>query len=252
MDYSNIQIVKRYIQDDKLCRKNIGMKIKDFRQEKMMVNRDMLSRKIDYSFCTLTNVEIGRYYPKFDLLARLTKYGNYPIYFVLNQKCHIEPKYDDIRLLMDFSDEQKVKILLRLMCERNHLIHLYNEKIIDDICLTRETVNKDHVGYLIMLERVKQGISQKTLAEQLGVKVKKIKDIENGNSSIPFKKIYFISFLLNVPIDYFLMDCIESKQYIVNYLLTEVFDGLDDEERDFYIKYIELFRYKIQKKKKKY
>ena len=228
-----------------MCRKNIGMEIKNFRCKKMMVNRDMLSRKIDYSFCTLTNVEIGKYYPKVDLLARLTKYGNYPIYFVLNQNCHIEPQYDDIKLLKNCSDTQKIKILMRLMCERNNIIHLYNEKIIDNMCMTKEELNKDNIGYLIMLERVKKNISQKTLAEHLGVKVKKIKDIEKGNSSIPFKKIYFISFLLNVPIDYFLMECIEPKQYIINYLLTEVFEGVDDKEREFYIKYIEVLKYKM-------
>ena len=247
MYQKSVETVQKYFEDDVLCKKDIGMKIKDFRCGNLFLNRDTLSRKMEYSFCTIANVETGKYYPKLEMVTRLVNVSKMPLYFVLQQPCRIRVDYNDLRAFEKCTENQRVRILMRLLCEKCGQLQLYDEKIMDDICHTKPHINPDNLGYLLMFERKRRGIGRSKLAKWLGVEEKKIGDMEKGNASVPFKKIYFISCLFEVPVDFFIMECLQSKQYIVNYLLTEVFLDADEKSHEFYRRYIETFRYKYEK-----
>lgn len=246
MDNENIKLVQKYFSDDVLCKKDIGVKIKDFRCGNMFINRDTLSRKMNYSFCTIANVETGKHYPKLDMVSKLVNISGKPLYFVLRQNCSIRADYFDFNKFEKCTDNQKVKILMRLLCEKCNRIWLYDEAVIDDLCNTKAGNNIDNLGYLVMFERERRGISRDTLGKWMGVKGKKIRDIEKGNASIPFKKIYFISCLFNAPVDFFIMESLKSKRYVINYLITEVFDRADEKSNEFYRRYIDTFKYKYE------
>ena len=245
MTNENVELVRKYRENDELCKKTIGMDLKNFRLEKLGMNRETFSRRIDYSFCTITNVENGKYYPGIDLLTRISKQGDVPLYYLLNQECRLRPKYEDYLLFQGLKEDEIVRILMRLMCEKNDLLSLYDAGMIQELCVNKEYPNPDHVGYLIRLERIKRKVTVRNLSECMGITEKKVKDMEKGNASLPLKKLYFISLLLGVPIDFFLMECIESKRHVIHYLLSDVFGGLNEREREFYVRYIDVLKYKL-------
>lgn len=60
------------------------------------------------------------------------------------------------------------------------------------------------VGQRVRLRRMLQGVSQKVLAEQLGVTFQQVQKYENGQNRISAGKLKLIAASLNVPVQFFL------------------------------------------------
>ena len=60
-----------------------------------------------------------------------------------------------------------------------------------------------HVGKRLKQQRLLQGISQESLAKQLGITFQQIQKYENATNRISASKLYQLSQVLEVPIQYF-------------------------------------------------
>ena len=63
-------------------------------------------------------------------------------------------------------------------------------------------------------------------------------NIETDNSKISFENLRRISEVLNIPMDYFFMSGLNDKDIVIRYLLKDIFDDLDNENRDLMKMYI--------------
>lgn len=78
---------------------------------------------------------------------------------------------------------------------------------------TRSTTAVDaHVGMMVKLRRVELDISQDKLATALGITSQQLKKYERGANRIGASRLYDISELLDVPIQYFFRDYGNNRQ----------------------------------------
>ncbi|MDD9919621.1 MAG: helix-turn-helix transcriptional regulator [Alphaproteobacteria bacterium] len=69
-----------------------------------------------------------------------------------------------------------------------------------------------HVGQRLKQQRKLQGISQESLAKQLGITFQQIQKYENGNNHISARKLYELSQILKTPIQFFFENYQKSPQ----------------------------------------
>ena len=71
-----------------------------------------------------------------------------------------------------------------------------------------------HVGQRLKQQRILQGISQESLAKQLGITFQQIQKYENGTNRISASKLYELSQILKTPIQFFFENYQKSTQPI--------------------------------------
>lgn len=69
-----------------------------------------------------------------------------------------------------------------------------------------------HIGKRIKLRRSLMGMSQKTMAEELGITFQQIQKYETAKNRVAASRLYHIACILKVPFDYFIMDFEKGKQ----------------------------------------
>ena len=99
-------------------------------------------------------------------------------------------------------------------------------------------LNVDYVlvGQKIKEKRNKLGLTQEKLAEKCNLSVGYIAHIERGSKSLSLETAVKISHVLNVSIDYLLMDEIEEQDRVLNSLETEL-NSLDPKQKDKFIRF---------------
>lgn len=71
-----------------------------------------------------------------------------------------------------------------------------------------------HVGGRLRLRRILLGISQKEMAENLGITFQQVQKYENGINRISASRLWDISKVLKIPVEFFFSgmdDCIQSQ-----------------------------------------
>ncbi|MDD9911943.1 MAG: helix-turn-helix transcriptional regulator [Alphaproteobacteria bacterium] len=69
-----------------------------------------------------------------------------------------------------------------------------------------------HVGQRLKQQRKLQGISQESLAKQLGITFQQIQKYENGTNRISASKLYELSQILKAPVQFFFENCQKTPQ----------------------------------------
>lgn len=69
-----------------------------------------------------------------------------------------------------------------------------------------------HVGSRVRLRRILVGMSQERLGEEIGLTFQQIQKYEKGSNRISASRLYQISHILNVPVQYFFEDVPESDR----------------------------------------
>lgn len=91
------------------------------------------------------------------------------------------------------------------------------------------------VGQKIKEKRNKLGLTQEKLAEKCNLSVGYIAHIERGSKSLSLETAVKISHVLNVSIDYLIMDEIQEQDRILNSLETEL-NSLSPKQKNQFIR----------------
>lgn len=72
-----------------------------------------------------------------------------------------------------------------------------------------------HVGSRVRLRRLLVGMSQEKLGEQLGLTFQQVQKYEKGTNRIGASRLYEVSRILNVPVQYFYEEMADNDAHIV-------------------------------------
>lgn len=142
------------------------------------------------------------------------------------------------KLIENTDEKQAITILMKCMCEKYDMLHMFDKEIVEMIFDDRNRYNTKVIGYLINFEREKRSINRKQLADAINFLEKSLNNLEYGNSTVSFKALYHISIFLNVPLDFFLMGYLDSKKNVIDYLLSDLFTGTNEADKRFLRTYI--------------
>lgn len=70
-----------------------------------------------------------------------------------------------------------------------------------------------HVGSRVRMRRILVGMSQEKLGEEIGLTFQQIQKYEKGSNRISASRLYQISRILNVPVQYFFDDVPEASRH---------------------------------------
>jgi transcriptional regulator with XRE-family HTH domain len=73
-----------------------------------------------------------------------------------------------------------------------------------------------HVGGRVRMRRILMGMSQEKLGEEIGLTFQQIQKYEKGSNRISASRLYQISRILNVPVQYFFEDVPDSARNQTN------------------------------------
>jgi transcriptional regulator with XRE-family HTH domain len=73
-----------------------------------------------------------------------------------------------------------------------------------------------HVGGRVRMRRILMGMSQEKLGEEIGLTFQQIQKYEKGSNRISASRLYQISRILNVPVQYFFEDVPDSDRNQTN------------------------------------
>ncbi len=84
---------------------------------------------------------------------------------------------------------------------------------LEDRCLARKEPNPIdvHVGSRVRLRRLLVGMSQEKLGEQLGLTFQQVQKYEKGTNRIGASRLFEVSRILGVPVQYFYEDLAETR-----------------------------------------
>ena len=228
------------------CKKEIGNRIKKYREEKLQYVRERFADLFGCGYYTLENVERGVSYPDIDFMVKLSNSSEQPIYSFVMSSYKIEISSTDQELLGNYPEEIQMSILLRAECEKYNILHMYDKKMIAGIFDRDSRIKYETIGYLVRFEREKRGMSTKELADKLGFVEKSINNFEFGNSHISFKALNKICNIMHTPMDYFVAGYLDNKSIAIDYLLMDLFEKTNPNERHFLEQFIRLMRYRIE------
>lgn len=226
--------------NDDLVKKGIGKRVLAYRKYSMNCSREQFTKVFDCGDSTLINVERGKCFPDLIFISKLANYSSKSVNsFVTGKDFAINVESEDMRLLERSNDKQKITILMKCLCEKNDMLHMYDRDIVNMIFDERDRFNTKVIGYLINFEREKRNISRKKLAEAINFLEKSLNNLEYGNSTVSFKALYHISEYMGVPLDFFLMGYLKDKKNIIDYLMSDLFSNTNEYDKRFIRCYLE-------------
>ena len=228
------------------CKKEIGTRIKTYREEKLQYTRERFADFLNCKFYTLENVERGVSYPDIDFMVKLSNGSEQAIHSFIMKDYEMKIPNAERELLGDYPEETQMHILLRTECEKYNVLHMYDKSMIADIFDSETRMKYETIGYLVRFEREKRGMSRKELADKLGFEEKSINNFEFGNSHISFRALNQICHIMQAPMDYFVAGYLDNKRVAIDYLLMDLFENTNPNERDFLEQFIRLMRYRIE------
>lgn len=95
-------------------------------------------------------------------------------------------------------------------------------------------------GKILRKFRVKSGLTQEQLSEQLGISLKYISRIENGNNGIKTQTLIKYMNILGIPPNTLYLDFLTNEEIRKNILLSEKINSLSDEKKEFISSIIDL------------
>lgn len=220
--------------NDNLLKSEIGKRVLAYRKYYINCTREQFTKILDCGDTTLINVERGKTFPDLKFISELSDYSTKSVNFFIkgrNFGAHIED--DDRKILESVNDKEKIIILMKSLCEKHDILHMYDKNIINMIFDERERFNTKIIGYLINFEREKRNVSRKQLADAIDFLEKSLSNLEYGNSTVSFKALYKISEYLEVPMDFFLMGYLKDKRNVIEYLITNLFFSTDASDKRF-------------------
>ena len=238
------------IYNDEKIKKNIGHNIAKFRSDVLKRKREDFMEELECSFCTMVNIETGKSYPNFHTIKNLTKISNLPIYYFTMIGYEINLDFSYRKLISGYTDAEQIEILMHTQCEKYNMLSLYDKKMIEEMGSMEGNINYEAIGYLIRFERIKRRMSQREFADKINYTEKSLNNIETGNGKVSFKMLLCICNVLHVPMDYFLVGCLENKENAINYMLMDIFSNTKTNEREFLVRFVQLLEYRIDMNKK--
>ena len=237
---------KKYACKEYECKKEIGTGIKKYREEQLRYTRERFADLFGFRYYTLENVERGVSYPDIDFMVKLSNGSEQSIYSFIMKDYEITIPHADRTLLGNYPEETQMCILLRAECEKYNILHVYDKKMIAGIFDRDSRMKYETIGYLVRFEREKRGMSRKELADKLGFEEKSINNFEFGNSHISFRALNQICHIMQAPMDYFVAGYLDNKRVAIDYLLMDLFENTNPNERHFLEQFIRLMRYRIE------
>ena len=80
--------------------------------------------------------------------------------------------------------------------------------------------------------RLDKHLSYKELFRLSHISIKTLRNIESGNSCISISNLIIISNILDVSVDYLLIDSLKNKSCAIHFMLSHAFEGLTNAEID--------------------
>lgn len=235
--------------NDEKIKKNIGHNIAKYRNNVLKAKREGLMEALECSFCTIVNIETGKSYPSFHTIKNLTKLYNLPIYYFTMIGYEMNLDYSYRKLISGYTSAEQIEMLMHTHCEKYNMLSLYDKKRIEEMSSMEGHINYETIGYLIRFERIKRGMSLKEFADKINYTEKSLNNIETGNGKVSFKMLLCICNILHIPMDYFLVGCLENKENAINYMLMDLFADTGTSEREFLIRFVKLLEYRLDKRK---
>jgi len=91
-------------------------------------------------------------------------------------------------------------------------------------------INYVLLGKNIRKCRLDKHLSYKELNRLSNISIKTLRNIETGNSNVSISNLIIISNVLNVSVDYLLIDSLKNKSGAIHFMLGHAFEGLTNEE----------------------
>lgn len=95
-------------------------------------------------------------------------------------------------------------------------------------------------GKILRKFRIKSGLTQEQLSEQLGISLKYISRIENGNNGIKTQTLIKYMNILGIPPNTLYLEFLTNEKIKKNILLSEKINSLSDEKKEFVFSIIDL------------
>ena len=222
----------------------VGKSIMAFREIYVSENRTLSANYLNCSLNALQNAENGSNYPSFDVLTKLGAYTQHFIWEIFEEGYKVSADIYDVRSLAECEEKERFVILLRVLCDKYNILSEYNHNYVMRLCEEQEHFDRQLTGYLIRIECARKNISEKKIAQVLGIKERRFKDMEKGFGSITPETLITISKRLDTPIDFFLCYFPKMRSKTIKYLESEIFKDLSRRERIYLQKYIEALIYK--------
>ncbi len=86
-----------------------------------------------------------------------------------------------------------------------------------------QNIDFQKLGKRIHSARTKKGLELKQLSEMLGIEQGSLANIESGNSAPSTDLLFNLSDILDVPVDYLLMDSLNNKDIVIDYMINDLF-----------------------------
>lgn len=97
-------------------------------------------------------------------------------------------------------------------------------------------------GKILRNFRLKSGLTQEELSEKLGISLKYISRIENGNNGIKTQTLIKYMNILGITPNTLYKEFITHKEVKKNISLSEKIDALSDEKKDFISSIVDLLK----------
>ncbi len=75
--------------------------------------------------------------------------------------------------------------------------------------------NDEKIGARLRTAREQAGLSQGDIADFIGLKYQSVQRLEKGGTSITMSRFFAVCENLDLPVTYFLQDCIDADGYVV-------------------------------------
>lgn len=225
------------VYDDVTCKKYLGKNIAKYRTEIIKIKREEFMQHLNCSYCTVENIESGKSYPSLATMKYLADFSNKPIYsYAMKYSMNVDSR--DKEFIQDCTTEEKIELLMRTEYEKYNLLDMFQMDRIREMAGNTDSMNYVLLGYLIQFERRKRKMGRARLAELLRCEKKSLGNIESGNSMISFQRLLCLCNIFEVPVDYFLVGYLKNKEHAIDYMVQDILDTEDRDEKEFLKKFL--------------
>lgn len=206
-------------------RNSIVQNIEKYMEEKNFSQVE-IAREVKVTSDVVYNILHGRTEPTKSFLLELANSSNRTIdSFVFSRTIKYYVALEVKKIIEKLNRTEKITALLYVLCIRYRIMDYYSEEEIDKI------FKSGNVGYLIKLQRLIRNIEVEDLTKELSYNEKSVRNIESNDAGISLSNMILLAEKWKIPIDYFFVGSLKNVDYVVTYLIQEVFGEISVEEK---------------------
>lgn len=233
--------------DEKKSKRDIGLRIAAYLNRFSEIEQEELKNALNgCRDTTLDNIIKGRAFPKIPMLVDLANRSNIPMCsFIDDNYTNIRAQRRYMLLIHELDIKSKIKLLLRCWCEKYDMLQMYDKDCIEAIFDEDKNMSSTLVGYMLKLQRVKNGISRTKMSQLLGNGANSVANAERGNNFYSFITTLNMSKYVDSPIDFFYAGQLKNKDLIIEYMLDDIFKDTTRTDEKFFMDYLMLYKGRV-------